>query len=137
MAATLLHAWQGLGQLRDPAKIKVWLLGVARNRCRDHLRSAQRQREHTASRPPEFYLGRAGRTFRDEEREWDVQDAMQQISPTHRDVLRLFYLEGLTIAEISRRARKAEGTIKSRLFHARAAMRRLLETEASCKDERP
>ena len=44
---TLLRAWMSLGQLRDARKFRAWLLQVARNRCRDYLKSAQRRYEPT------------------------------------------------------------------------------------------
>jgi len=42
---TLIQAWQGIVDLRDPSKVKQWLTTIARNRCRDFLRSAKRREQ--------------------------------------------------------------------------------------------
>jgi RNA polymerase sigma-70 factor (ECF subfamily) len=45
----------------------------------------------------------------------------------HREVLVLHFLEDFSVAEIAGIVKCPEGTVKSRLFHARRAMRALLE----------
>ena len=44
-----------------------------------------------------------------------------------REVLTLFFLEDLSIAEVASIIGCPEGTVKSRLFHARQAMRQRLK----------
>ena len=41
---TLVHAWSGLRD-RSPRHVRAWLYQVARNRCADYLRSAQRREQ--------------------------------------------------------------------------------------------
>ena len=36
---TLVQAWSSLARLREPDKVHAWLLGVARNRCRDYFKA--------------------------------------------------------------------------------------------------
>jgi len=40
---TLLAAWRGLGDLREPATLRSWLYRIATNRCLNQLRSAGRR----------------------------------------------------------------------------------------------
>ena len=60
---TLLHAWIGLRRLRDPKKIRAWLLKIARNRCRDFHRSSQRRDLPTEEEELETHLNQFGRVL--------------------------------------------------------------------------
>jgi RNA polymerase sigma-70 factor (ECF subfamily) len=65
---------------------------------------------------------------------WDTMDihaALSRLRLAHRDTLTLHFLEGFSIAEIGAITGTAEGTIKSRLYHAKRAMRALLEGDES------
>ena len=123
---TLLHAWRSLGHLRDRSKTKAWLVSIARNRCRDFQKSAKRREKPTEDRTLETYVNRTGRAVRGGQEAGQTAQAVRRVSLTQRQTAELFYVEGLTIAQIARRLGRPEGTIKSRLFHARSALRRSL-----------
>ncbi len=124
---TLLRAWVGIGQLRDPAKVRPWLLQVARNRCWDFHRSPQRRQRPMAEHELAVRLNRHGRALADaHERAGELADALASVPEPEGRVAKLFYAQGLTIAEISRRRRSPEGTVKRRLFDARRHMRETL-----------
>ena len=57
----------------------------------------------------------------------DIHRALARLSLAHRDALTLHFLEGFSIAEIGVISGAAEGTVKSRLFHARLALKAELE----------
>lgn len=131
----LLDAWRCLEQLRDRSKLRAWLVQIARNRCRDHHRSAARRDEPTPDDALEVYLNRFGRMVRRPESSEELHDAIRNIPPTQRRTAELFYFEGLTIKEIGQRLHAPEGTIKSRLFHARRALRHRLEADKTTKEK--
>jgi RNA polymerase sigma-70 factor (ECF subfamily) len=121
---TLLQAWLGVRRLRDPAKVRYWLLQVARNRCRDFLRSPQRRDQPTDPQYLVEWLNRNGRAVAAARQAVaEVRDVLEQVPHREREAAKLFYLEGLTIAEIAKRSRSPEGTVKRRLFDARHHMR--------------
>ena len=121
---TLLKAWAGLPQLRDPRKVRAWLLQVARNRCRDFYKSSQRRHRPTDDRELESKINRFGRAAaRNPSDAVEVADALSRIPAAEREAARLFYLNGLTISDIAERTRCPEGTIKRRLCHARRHLR--------------
>ncbi|MEK9137532.1 MAG: RNA polymerase sigma factor, partial [Bacteroidota bacterium] len=125
---TLLQAWVGLRHLREPKVVGAWLLQVARNRCYDFLKSAQRHDHPTEAIELEQLVNRFGRTLaRQKETVADAVEALEEVPAAERDVAKLFYLEGFTIAEIAERHRCPEGTVKRRLFHARAHFRQTFE----------
>jgi len=125
---TLLQAWLGLRHLREPNKVGAWLLQVARNRCYDFLKSAQRKDFPTDDVELEQIVNRYGRTLvRREETVADAVEALEEVPLAERETAKLFYLEGFTIAEIAQRHRCPEGTVKRRLFHARTHLRQTFE----------
>jgi len=53
--------------------------------------------------------------------------ALAALSPEHRTVLALFYLEEMPVAELAIALDIPPGTVKTRLMHARTKLRALLE----------
>jgi RNA polymerase sigma-70 factor, ECF subfamily len=56
-----------------------------------------------------------------------VRDAMESLSPAHREVLELVYDEDLKLADIAERLDVPLGTVKTRAHHALRGLRRALE----------
>lgn len=134
---TLLQAWRSLCQLRDPTKVRAWLLQVARNRCRDFLKSSQRRHRPTDEQTLSECLNRYGRTSgRPDEVASDVVESLERVPAAQREVAKMFYLRGLTMAEIARRIRRPEGTVKRRLFHAREHLRRAFGVASKAREKR-
>jgi RNA polymerase sigma-70 factor (ECF subfamily) len=131
---TLMQAWRGLDRLRDRSRARAWLIAIARNRCRDHNKSAKRREEPTDDDVLQACVSRTGRDVRGGADAAETPEAILRVPPTQRRTAELFYLKGLTIAEVARRLRKHEGTIKSRLYYARKAMRRFLDDHRPRKE---
>ena len=55
-----------------------------------------------------------------------VRDALDALSPAHREVLRLVHEDGLTQAQIAERLALPLGTVKTRMFHGLRALRTAL-----------
>jgi len=127
MQETLLAAWTGLPQLHDPARVRAWLLQVARNRCRDFLKASRRQDEPIEDGVLEVLVDRAGRKLSaDTRRCVAASEALGGLSGPSGDAARLFYLGGLSIAEIASARSCPEGTVKRHLHNARARVREVL-----------
>ncbi|MGP4024855.1 RNA polymerase sigma factor [Actinomadura sp. 3N407] len=63
----------------------------------------------------------------------DVRDVLNRLSPEHRAVLTLRDLEGLDEESAARMLRVPAGTVRSRLFRARASFRRSWRAEGSSR----
>jgi len=123
----LLHAWVSLFQLRDPRKVRAWLLQIARNRCRDYQKSSQRRDLPTDEQEMEIHINQFGRAAA-QQRDIvnDLVGTLEDAPERERSIVKMFYLQGLTIAEISEQSGSPEGTVKRSLHHARESIRHSL-----------
>jgi len=121
----LLQAWSGIRSLRQPEKVRQWLLRVARNRCRDAYRNRV---PHVLEADPDGWASCMTRRGRDVQRRAEARDraaeALASVPEPKRASAELFYIQGFTIAEVARALGRPQGTVKRWLFDARRHMRR-------------
>jgi RNA polymerase sigma-70 factor (ECF subfamily) len=117
---TLVRAWAGIGKLRNPGRVRAWLLQIARNRCREFYRSNGRRDIPAEEDVIEVRLNRMGHWVRREnELLRDIREAIDEIPPSARETAKQFYLQGLSIREIAQRRNSPPGTVKGQLYRAR------------------
>lgn len=108
-------------------RLPVWLYRIARNRAISHLRARYARQlpidEESRVTEIEGNDDDAG-AFDDAEQ---VHHGLSRLAPGQREVLTLFFLEDLTTAEIAEVLAVPLGTVKSRLHHAKRALRNVLE----------
>ena len=119
-----VKAWQALPGWRPEARFSTWLLQIARNAALDQLRRRRLIQfaplddgmdvADTAPGPEARYASR--------QRQALLENALQQIAAEHREILLLREIEDLSYAELAAVLGIAEGTVKSRLARARAAL---------------
>ena len=109
-----------------------WFYQILRNQCRDMLRS--RQARFSVEVLDEGLDERPASARTDPERRREVNSTrrllwkgMERISEEHREILVLKELEGFRYAEIASVLDIPEGTVASRLYHARQALKEALE----------
>ncbi|HEV2812830.1 MAG TPA: sigma-70 family RNA polymerase sigma factor [Solirubrobacteraceae bacterium] len=107
--------------------VRTWLYGIARNAIVDLERHRSR-RPPLAAREPEAEGGASA----DEPIErallrWQVQSALERLTPEHREVVRLAHLGGLSVKEIADLTGLPTGTVKSRTYYALQNMRLALD----------
>jgi len=114
-----LRAWQHVGSLRDAARFDAWFGRILVNVCRDRIR--QRQRGRTSAlvgEPPELHDA-----FDESVERAALHQALGALTPEHRAVVALRYLEGLSVDEIAAYTGTRAGTVKSRLHYGLAELR--------------
>lgn len=125
---TWMKVIKSIHQLKEPRKLPVWLYSIARNTAMSHLRKTisygNLLKEHDLNTPDEN--NQISFDWVDPEK---IHKALQQISLPHREALTLFFLEEFTIEEIGNLLEIPNGTVKSRIYHAKQEMRKILEKE--------
>jgi RNA polymerase sigma-70 factor, ECF subfamily len=119
-----LDVWRGLSRLRDAAAFPAWLYRLTRDRAMRtfRLRFQPRQFElvDDVAEPDE------GDEFTAEDAA-RVHAALDALGPELREVLVLRFLEEMVYTDIARVVGCPVGTVRSRLHHAKRALRRELE----------
>jgi RNA polymerase sigma-70 factor, ECF subfamily len=124
---TWVGAIRGLVRLRDPAQFPAWIYGIATRKCADAIRTNVRRRTRETD-------AASGESVEDAalplEQHIDLAEAIRRLPPWHRAAVHLYYREDLTVDEIATVMRVPAGTVKSRLHHARQALKRQLDSAA-------
>jgi len=119
-----IRAFRGVRKLKDPASLRPWLYRIAYGAAIDRIRGdASRVRAEAAH--SEQFEEAADLRF-DEEDAAAVHRALDEIDLRHREVLVLYFLEDFSVAQIAAVVGCPEGTVKSRLYHARKALKEIL-----------
>jgi RNA polymerase sigma-70 factor (ECF subfamily) len=140
-----VKAFTAIGSFRGDSAIGTWLYRIAVNLCKNRLKYlGRRQYNQTAdiAGVPERAFSESGtaRTVSEPEARPDqvlegnraqsrIQRALASLDESFRELLVLRDIQGLTYAEVVHITGLAEGTVKSRLHRARAALRRAYDAQ--------
>ncbi|MCK4905642.1 RNA polymerase sigma factor [bacterium] len=118
----------GIKLLREPRSLPAWLYRIARNTAMSHFRSQNKTSVSLNDNKNTSYVEENNEHFHFENAE-QVHYGLTQISLPHREVLTLYFLQDLSLEEIAEVLEIPLGTIKSRLYYAKSALRTVLEEE--------
>lgn len=120
---TMLAVWRSAAAFEGRSKATTWLFGVARRQAHNRLRGRRgpeptgadlSDRPDRSAGPEELAIAAAGGT--------PVALAIDMLPDHHRDVIALVFVAGLPLADVAEVLAIPVGTVKSRLYHARAAV---------------
>ena len=127
---TMMAVWRGADGFAERAKVSTWIFGIA-------YRQGRHAKTRAASRPetvdvddielvegttPEDHAQNAGQRRQ-------LLRAMARLSSAQRTVVELTYFQGYRYHEIAEVMGCPVDTVKTRMFHARAKLRSLLEAD--------
>jgi RNA polymerase sigma-70 factor (ECF subfamily) len=124
---TWLVVIRGLVALKDVTRFRTWLFRIASHKCQDHWR--RRQSRQQFAETMQMQSDTAVTAVPPNAERTDMDAAFRRLPPESRTVLALMYLEDFSIGEIAEVLSLPEGTVKSRLFHARQQLRQLMEQD--------
>jgi RNA polymerase sigma-70 factor (ECF subfamily) len=136
-------------RFRGQCRLSTWLYRITRNHCLNRLKYLEKRESDEltdqnqgaegageAELPLVTSSERPDRALLGAEERQQVHTALQRLSTEHRLLVVLRDIEGLSYEEIARVADVPEGTVKSRLHRARAALADLLEAAGMAPDQR-
>jgi len=118
-----LAAFRAIRRLDEPRTVRRWLYRITHDRAVDRVRRdrsrgrAEKARAEAAPEEP------------DEEPTFGAEDvravhrALDRIDLRHREVLVLHFLDDLSVADIAAVVGAPAGTVKSRIYHAKRALK--------------
>ena len=132
--------WAKLDQIRDPARLRPWLVSVAANEAKQLARSRSRRRvreitvaesvdDATAARAASDAGGRnhAWSDPGDRAGELDLANALANLDESDRTLVALRYAAGLTSDEIGRVIGMTGGGVRARLARTLLQLRKELD----------
>ena len=136
----MLAAWQAAADFRGASRVSTWLFGIAHHRAANTLR--RRRREVLSEDPTTMSAARqvAGtietgrRDSRQVDHRVDLDRALADLPDAQRAALELVFYHGLPVVEAAMVLGVAPGTVKSRLFRAKARLRSELGPEEGSDD---
>jgi RNA polymerase sigma-70 factor (ECF subfamily) len=123
----MLEVWHSASRYEGRSTVRTWVLGITHHKILDRLRKRQRdalncdeQKEiaDDAAGPAELMAAA-------ENRDW-VWHCLEQLSDSHRQVVYLAFFEELPYSEIATVLQCPEGTVKTRMYHAKQHFKRCL-----------
>jgi len=127
---TFFRLYRHAGRLDGSLPLAPWLYRVAINLCYNRLKGLRAWTDSFHELAERLFTPSSTSPERAAERnelQALVQSALAELDPKHRAVLVLYYLHDYAVHEIAEITNVPEGTVKSRLFHARKLLRQHLE----------
>lgn len=126
----MLEVWRGAGRFQGRSAVKSWIFGIARHKTLDRLRTRQRNAARAGEEPSEDIADENAvdptEAIAATQHAEFVRHCLDRMSAAHREVLHLTFFEDLTYGQIAEIAGCPEGTVKTRMFHAKRAMQHCL-----------
>jgi RNA polymerase sigma-70 factor, ECF subfamily len=123
-----LSVFRALPKLDEAAAFRVWLFRIARDRVCREFRKARLQFQ--ALEQDHLDTVSMDEDSIDSVDREAVRRKLEQLSPEHRDVLVLRFIEEMSYEEIARVTGSAPGTVRSRIHYAKRALRRAYEEQS-------
>lgn len=125
-----LKVYRKLGSFRGESSIKTWLLAITRHTAFDMQRSSFWKRITSS----DIFTAAAVQPSAEHEaiERFSINDIWQKVMELpvkYREVLILYAHYQLSMREMAEILKLSEGTVKSRLFHARARVLKLKERD--------
>ena len=131
MVDTMYEVWKTADRFRGDARVTTWVLGIARNKVLMSIRARPSARhddiddfaETLDSEVPDGFD-----TLAEKQTAELIQRCIKGLSEKHRECIHLTHFEDMSMPEIASALGIPEGTVKSRLSHARAQLAACVST---------
>lgn len=119
-----MKAFREIRRLKDPGALRPWLYrithGIAVDRIRKHISRERAEEAHAVG-----FQESADFAFVEDDAA-AIHEALNELASKHQEVLVLYFLENFSLAEIAMVVGSSEGTVKSRIYYAKRAMKEIL-----------
>jgi len=134
---TFIKAYKSIGSFRGHSSFYTWIYRIAVNRTINFLKRRKNRNQYSLDdvdssiqTDPDLVEMMSHVTPRREagltELQEKLNEALQKLSDSHRAVVTMHDIQGMTHADIAKVLKCSEGTVRSRLFYARQQLQGLL-----------
>ena len=125
---TFLEVWRKANTFEGRSKVTTWLFGIAYYKTMDRLRK-KKPMLIDEDNFPEIVdeTPDAMSCLLESESGAHVKHCLETLKDAHRTVMQLSFYDDMTYGEIAKIVDCPEGTVKTRMFHAKEAMKHCLQ----------
>jgi RNA polymerase sigma factor (sigma-70 family) len=125
-----VRAYRDLRSLRRWESFAFWLYRIASARCKLYVRTQSRRvdQDFIEDQDPKALEANSMSAYRDDRVRGSLQESMDSLPETYREVLMLHYFGGMTIKDIAGAIGVSPGAVGMRLSRARAQLREEMTT---------
>ena len=121
-----MDVWRTADKFEGRSTVKTWLFGIAYRKTMDRFRKSKRvtltdeMPELTDDSASQFDILAAGQEGQ------HIRFCLEELSLEHRQAIEMAFYDDMTYREIADVADTREGTVKTRIFHAKQLLKRCL-----------
>jgi RNA polymerase sigma factor (sigma-70 family) len=123
-----MEIWRSAAKFEGRSAVKTWIFGIAYRKTMDRFRKSKNT--YVSDNIPDVPDEGPDQVDQLEAREQSVhiKFCMDKLSPEHRMAIELAFYEDLNYREVAQAVGSPEGTVKTRIFHAKKLLQRCLVT---------
>jgi RNA polymerase sigma-70 factor (ECF subfamily) len=127
----MMEVWKYAQRFEGRSKVSTWLLGITHHKVYDRLRKRKKSNleddiddfsnqliDESDTHMEQVIAGAEDANM--------IQNCMNKLSSSHREVIHLAFYEDMQYQEIAEVSSCPEGTVKTRVFHAKQALKKCL-----------
>ncbi|GMQ92111.1 MAG: sigma-70 family RNA polymerase sigma factor [Gammaproteobacteria bacterium] len=123
----MMDVWCNAGRFEGRSKVTTWLLGITHHKVIDILRKRGRNPgEELPGDPEDENTPTAMDIMLREQDAVHIRTCLERLSDNHRQVVHMVFFEEIPYSEIAQIMDCPEGTVKTRMFHAKQCLKRCL-----------
>ncbi len=140
-AKTFIKAWEAIQKMKSMDEIenpRAYIYRIARNLVIDYYRKNEKEKTITLSEDiviEDEKISIEEKAKIDSEME-EVKEALQEINESYQDIIIWYYLDELTVSEISDLTDKSETTVRVTIHRAVTALRKQLKGDKGKRKEK-
>lgn len=118
-----------INDLKEPEKFSSWALRIVYSKSLDVIRASGKKRIQLEAFAREQQKENNQVSSDNSQLKIDLLKSIKKLPLNQQQVIRLFYVEDYSLKEISELIQISVGTVKSRLFHAREKLKKILKNK--------
>ena len=125
----MMEVWRSAGRFAGKSKARTWLLGIAHHKVVDAVRKKARNERWESDEEAEEQADTCNPfdAAQGAQRQQWIKYCMERLAQAQKHVVHLTFFEGLPYPEIAGILNIPEGTVKTRMHHAKKSLMQCLE----------
>jgi len=127
----MMEVWKNAAKFQGKSKVSTWIFGITHHKTIDLMR--KKYRHDFVEAEPDFpdETPDIEQSILSAQIANKVQECIKQLKQPFRDIIHLTFFEELHYSDIAVIVDCPEGTVKSRVFHAKASLKNCLASLAN------